>query len=129
MPKTCGWRVTPHELAWHVVGFVSDDLRLPPWRGRADPLAGHCYVVAEVLYHALGRGAWRPRSVTHEGAPHWFLRNRETGGILDPTAGQFTWPIPYVLARGRGFLTLAPSARARTLAKRAGITIGSGPRA
>jgi hypothetical protein len=99
---------------------VSDDLRRAPWRGRRNPVAGHCYVASEVLYHLLGGAAagWVPQHLRHEGAPHWFVRNLRTGEVLDATAAQFRRPPPYRRARGKGFLTRTPSARARRVLAR-----------
>lgn len=94
--------------------YLSDDLRRTPWKGHPNPLAGHCYVASEALYHLLGDD-WKPEHVNHEGASHWYLRHRETGEILDVTAGQFDTPVPYDLGRGRGFLTREPSKRASIL--------------
>jgi len=89
-----------------------DDLRRAPWRGSANLLAGHCYVASEVVYHLWARRAgYRPATVHHEGAVHWFLIHRD-GRILDLTASQFSTLPPYALARCRGFLTSAPSKRA-----------------
>jgi len=101
-----------------VVGSLTDELRRPPWRGSENPLAGHCYVASEALYHFLGGEPWVPQFVRHEGSPHWFLKNRETGEVLDSTAGQFATPVPYDKARGKGFLTRQPSKRARVVLQR-----------
>jgi len=46
--------------------YLSDDLRRPPWKGDPNPLAGHCYVASEALYHLLG-DKWKPEHVKHEG--------------------------------------------------------------
>jgi hypothetical protein len=78
---------------------------------------GNCYVTCEALYHLLGgkgRG-WKPMNMRWEGDSHWFLQHRETGVILDPTAQQFRGLPDYSKARGRGFLTKAPSKRAAEL--------------
>lgn len=77
---------------------------------------GNCYVTCEALYHLLGgkRAGWVPKTVRHEGDTHWFLVHA-SGLILDPTASQFKRKVPYARARGRGFLTRAPSRRARAL--------------
>ena len=98
---------------------LSDDLRRPPWRGSPNPIAGHCYVASEALFHLLGG---REAGITiyrirHENQPHWFLRDG-TGVVLDPTADQFATPVPYELGRRTGFLTREPSRRARVLMSR-----------
>ena len=99
---------------------LTDDLRRAPWRGDPNPLAGHCYVAAEALYHRaldLGLDA-RPMFVRHEGAPHWFVVI--DGWLHDPTAGQFATPVPYEKAKGKGFLTKEPSRRAQEVMRRMG---------
>ena len=105
----------PDQLIPRIHRQLTDDLRKNPWKGHENPLAGHCYVASEALYHKLGgqRSGWVPQFVVHENSPHWFLKHRETGEIVDPTASQFRTPIPYHLARGKGFLTKEPSARAQ----------------
>ena len=77
---------------------------------------GNCYVASEALYHLLGGRAagWKPATVRHEGAVHWYLVHA-SGLVLDPTAAQFRRPPPYERGRGRGFLTRHPSKRARLL--------------
>lgn len=91
---------------------LSDELRKKPYRGDPNPVAGHCYVASEALYHRLGgKGAgWTPQSIRHEGGPHWYLKNQD-GTVLDATADQFCTPVPYEQGRGCGFLTRQPSAR------------------
>jgi hypothetical protein len=77
---------------------------------------GNCYVTSEALFHLLGGRAagWTPMQVHHEGDSHWFLRH-DSGLILDATVSQFKTPVPYVQARGRGFLTRRPSRRAQQM--------------
>ena len=53
-------------------------------------------------------------SIRHEDTPHWFLMSPD-GEVVDPTAGQFSTPVPYDQARGKGFLTKQPSKRARVV--------------
>ncbi len=97
-----------------VQGALTPDLVLPRYRG-AHPLAGHCYVASEALYHAGAREAgYRPRSMRVGAVVHWFLADR-SGRILDPTAAQFPEPLDYTQGRGRGFLTREPSRRARVV--------------
>lgn len=99
-----------------------DDLRLPPWRGSKNPLAGHCYIVSEIFYYILGgkSAGWKPMFVRVKNTPHWFLQH-ENGTILDPTESQFDCSIPRELARGKGFLTKELSKRARVLLDRLGL--------
>jgi len=100
---------------------VSGDLRGPQWRDSANALAGHCYVASEAFFHLTGgpnRSPWRPLHVEHEGQPHWFLKHRVTGEILDLTAAQFGTPVPYDEAQRKGFLTRQPSKRCRVLVSR-----------
>lgn len=94
---------------------LSDDLRRPEYRGHPNPLAGHCYVAAEVLYHLMGGRGLKPMFVRHEGQPHWFLWDEWQQLPIDPTASQFDTPVPYHRAKGKGFLTKEPSRRAKAV--------------
>ncbi|MBS2040485.1 hypothetical protein JST97_36195 [bacterium] len=102
-----------------VRSVLSDDLRKPEYQGNPNPVAGHCYVASEALYHRLGGKAagWTPQSIRHEGGPHWYLKNQD-GTILDATADQFETPVPYAQGKGCGFLTRQPSARTQHLLDR-----------
>lgn len=95
---------------------LSDDLRRAPWKGKRDPIAGHCYVASECLALMLGPD-WRPRVMRHEGASHWYLQHVD-GAVADATATQFRRAPSYHKGRGCGFLTREPSKRARILAAR-----------
>ena len=106
------------DLVDMVVSQLTDDLRRPPYKGSSNPLTGHCYVASEALYHLLGSRDWVPCNIQHEGGPHWYLKNKVTGEILDATAGQFETPVPYEKGRGKGFLTKEPSKRAKELLSR-----------
>lgn len=79
-------------------------------------MRGNCYAASEALYHLLGgkKAGWKPMQMRHEDDTHWFLQH-ETGFILDPTAKQFKHKPNYAQARGRGFLTKGPSAKAQVL--------------
>lgn len=107
---------------------LTDDLRLPIYRGRANPLAGHCYLASEVIFWVLGgrSGDWIPCTIRHEGSSHWFLRSRDRSRILDATASQFETPVPYAQGRGRGFLTSTPSKRARVVLGVLGAEVSAG---
>ena len=95
---------------------LTDDLRRPEYRGNPNPWAGHCYVACEVLHWWLP--TLKPQFVRHEGQPHWFLREEGTGKVVDPTASQFSTPVPYEQGVGKGFLTREPSRRARIVIER-----------
>lgn len=97
---------------------LSDDLRREPYKGNKNPLVGHCYVATEALYHFLKAPQWQPCFIRHKGHPHWFLKNKKTGGILDITAGQFKSKVSYEKGIPKGFLTKKPSKRAKILLKR-----------
>lgn len=105
------------DLRERIVSVLTDDLRHVPWKKSANPIAGHCYVVSEALYH-LEQGRYKGCSVKHEGHTHWYLTDRETGAIVDLTAGQFETPVPYDRGRGRGFLTKQPSKRTQEVIRR-----------
>lgn len=100
---------------------LSEDLRKPAYRDNPNPIAGHCYVASEVLYHKMGGKAagWTPQTIQHEGGPHWFIKNKE-GVVIDPTADQFETKVPYEEGRGCGFLTRQPSARSQVVLDRLG---------
>lgn len=102
---------------------LSPDLLKPEYRGADHPLAGHCYVASEALFH-LSKKQLYPCFIRHEGTPHWFLKD-ERGRVYDPTAAQFKTPVPYEQGVRKGFLTKKPSARTREIIRR----IKNSPRA
>lgn len=99
---------------------LTPDLRKKEYQDNPNPMAGHCYVASEAVYHTVGGKAagWKPMSIQHEGGPHWYLKNDERGIIVDPTADQFKTPVPYDEGRGTGFLTRQPSKRAKVVLDR-----------
>ncbi len=102
-----------------VVAHLTPDLLTPQWRAMArTPLSGHCYVASEAAWHLLGafESPWRPRVARVDGTTHWWLAGPE--GVMDLTAAQFDHPVEYSLGRPCGFLTRAPSRRARILMDR-----------
>ena len=103
---------------WGEVKYLSGMSDLYPLE---HPLAGHCFVASEA-YMVLSDRDLKPEHVTvevPEPGPlgetaefsHWYLRDRDTGAVVDLTAEQFTeYPhgdvtIPYDEGRGRGFGT------------------------
>lgn len=102
---------------------LTPDLLVGRWKVQTNPLEGHCYIAAEALWHLLGRRDWKPccASYTDEGgrATHWWLVNRKTGRIADPTREQYLPEAPpYHLGKGSGFLTRQPSKRAKAVISR-----------
>lgn len=89
--------------------------------GRISSVDGHCYVASEVAYYALGKD-WQPRVIRKsvlKNTTHWFLYNKRTHEIFDPTAEQFgDKPIPYDKAVNCAFLTKWPSKRAMKVLSR-----------
>jgi hypothetical protein len=79
-----------------------------------DCMGGDCYAGAEALYHLLGgnEAGWNPSVVNHQNVPHWYLKNRHSGTIIDPTANQREAPAPYDMGKAKSFVTALPSKRA-----------------
>jgi len=79
--------------------------------GVTDPLYGQCFVGTEALYHLLGgkKSGYTPtRGKDADGYTHWWLLNKKTGQILDPTADQYYnrgLEPPYDKGIGGGFPT------------------------
>lgn len=95
-----------------VQNALTDDLRASKYQGHPNPLAGHCYVASEALWHLGARelGFW-PHHMRVAGESHWYLSN-EYGTVVDPTVGQFATIPVYRHGQGKGFLTSQPSKRA-----------------
>jgi len=98
---------------------LTPDLRKVETPAEANPVAGHCYVASEALYHLLGgkESGLTPHSGKLGQGMHWWLED-ETGAVLDPTMDQLPEGYNYHAGRGRGFLTKTPSKRAQTLIER-----------
>jgi len=106
------------QLLRNIRTSLTPDLLKPEYRGLDHPLAGHCYVASETLFHLSDRTLY-PHFIRHEGSPHWFLKD-ERGRVYDLTAEQFSTPVPYEQGVRKGFLTKRPSARARIVIQRVG---------
>lgn len=100
-----------------VKSHLTGDVSVPMHRGKESCLAGECYIAIEAIYHMLGgaHSGWTPHTVQHDGGPHWFLKHRHSGAIIDPTASQFETEIPHTLGVPRVLATLHPSKRAEIL--------------
>lgn len=99
---------------------------------------GHCYIASEAVFHTFGgKDEWSAYSGRdHNNGTHWWLKNKLTKEIVDPTKEQYTSigiEPPYDKGRPCAFLTREPSARARDLMTRienklnAGNTIEEAP--
>lgn len=84
---------------------------------------GHCYIASEAVFHTFGgKDEWSAYSGRdHNDGTHWWLKNKLTKEIIDPTKEQYTSlgiEPPYDKGRPCAFLTREPSARARELMAR-----------
>lgn len=110
-------------LADRVRSVLTPDLLKPEWRNRAaHPMAGHCSAASEALYHMFGGkpAGWVPVVLRlDENTTHWWLRG-PNGEIVDATADQFPFPVPYERGKGCGFQTPGgiPSKRAQAIIDR-----------
>jgi len=119
--RTAKGEPDPKALIKKIQRVLTPDLLLPQWRGNPNPLAGHCYVAAESLYHMIGGSAAgaKPFSAPCPGGVHWWIE--QNGKRLDPTGRQFdneTRKEIYAQGRGKGFLTKQPSKRAQEVIRR-----------
>lgn len=115
-----------------IQSVLTPDLLKGIWNKQFDnPMAGHCYAATEALFWLLGGpdSDWKPYVLSHktfpdrlaEGETHWFLKNKNTGEILDPTKEQFEdTPIPYDNGISNGMMNYPKggSKRAREIIKR-----------
>jgi hypothetical protein len=85
------------------------------------PQECHCYHAAEAVYHLAGgkRSGLVPVSGKLRGGTHWWLLDRKTGEVVDPTSGQLPRGYDYGKGTPRGFLTAKPSQRAQVVIDRA----------
>lgn len=117
---------TPEMWMERIRKVLSPDLLKSQYRAQnaGNPMFGHCYVASEALYHLLGgpTSGYVPRHGRDaNGIVHWWLADKQTGDILDPTEAQYTSQgdvPPYDRAMGGGFLTREPSRRAQEVISR-----------
>ncbi len=95
-------------LVTRVLGALSDkDLKPSFLKSRSpecNPLTGHCFVASEAIWELIKSlesedyyyTPCHMRKVDFpEFGPHWFLKDYNTGHIIDLTAGQFSSTPPY----------------------------------
>jgi len=123
-------------------GVLTDELRKPEYRSNPNPVAGHCFVAANALYHLINgaRTGWDMKVIHKEHLKdladdtHWFLQHRKTGHILDPTADQFEGnEVPYHKGVGCGTSQNAddqghPTKRAQVVIDRAKAVMSESPK-
>lgn len=104
---------------------LTDDLLKPEYRKmeKRHLTTGHCYAASEALFHLFGgKDVWSAYcGRDHTGGTHWWLKNKLTGIILDPTSEQYTHfgnTPPYANGKPCAFLTRQPSKRAKEILKR-----------
>ena len=96
--------VTPH-FVHETLRKLGPSLLKEPYKSKwtkQNPTYGYCYIVSEALYH-YGKQGLRPCCLSlGGGCTHWFLKDGDT--ILDYTAAQFSFSLPYEQAVGKGFM-------------------------
>lgn len=102
---------------------LSKDLLKKAYKDNYDDVhytTGHCYIASEAIYHTFGgKEKWAAYTGRdHNNGTHWWLKNKETGEIVDPTKEQYTSlsiDPPYSVGKPCAFLTREPSQRAAKL--------------
>lgn len=115
-----------HPLCLKIANVLSPDLLKKKYVciNKTNFMHGHCYAATEALYYLIGRdeSGFAPiRGKDPDGITHWWLQNKKTGEILDPTHEQYTSigkSPPYESGRYGGFLTNKPSKRAAEIIRR-----------
>lgn len=105
---------------------LSKDLLKKQYQADYDNLhftTGHCYIASEAIYHTFGgKEKWSAYAGRDDNnGTHWWLKNKDTGEIVDPTKEQYTslgLEPPYNKGRPCAFLTREPSQRAQKLIAR-----------
>ena len=78
---------------------------------------GHCYVASETLYYLskMIHENYKPAFIKINNDTHWFLKNKNTGEIIDITSEQFNFKLDYSNNKNASFLTNYPSKRCVSL--------------
>lgn len=111
-------------LMQRIKKVLSPDLLKKQYREQnmGNPMFGHCYIATEALFHLLKDTRYAPmRGRDDAGIVHWWLIDKETGKVLDPTSEQYTskgLTPPYANGKSGGFLTKTPSKRCKEVLHR-----------
>lgn len=111
-----------------VLSSLTDDLLKNKYKSNNQNYSGHCYVATEAIYYLLDdddKKYYIPSILKINNITHWFLKNRITGDIIDPTKKQFDFIIDYTKSRNSSFLTKKPSKRTLILLNRIYEKIGN----
>ena len=119
------------DLIKNIQSVLTPDLLKGQWnRNNSNPVAGHCYAATEALYWLFDgpNGNWNTYVLNNknfpdglaEGETHWFLKNKKTNEILDPTAEQFDATVPYENGKQNSMMNYPKSGskRAREIMRR-----------
>jgi hypothetical protein len=84
---------------------------------KTNPMAGHCYIATEAIFHILGGKEYYQPYVARDddNITHWWLIHKITGDKVDVTQEQYTsigLEPPYKKGKKATFLTSYPSKRA-----------------
>jgi hypothetical protein len=120
---------TPDRWLVEIKMALSEDLLSPTRREEirherlsreARRVRGHCYVATEAAYHLFGKdlGYVPERVRCADGDTRWWLRNKQTNHIIDPTVEETDGKFDYRCGKPGGFLTREPSGRCRLLMQR-----------
>jgi hypothetical protein len=120
---------TPNQWLNEIKMALSDDLLTPGrridirqerLRAEVRRVRGHCYIATEAAYHLFGKelGYVPERVRCADGDTHWWLRNKMTKHVIDPTIEETGGKFDYQSGRAGGFLTIEPSRRCRILMQR-----------
>lgn len=120
MVKRSSRIIFPYQDVIDVLREIGPKYLKPEYRAgwsEDNPTYGYCYQMSEI-YHHYHLPSSKPHVINlkllHLGeGTHWFLKDH--GVVIDPTASQFDFDVPYELGRGNGFLTKTISKRSRDL--------------
>ena len=93
------------ELVAERLRELGSGLLKEPWRSKWSvdkPSTGYCYLVSEALFHYLEERTFPYVINLGPSGTHWFLNSKATG-LIDFTAEQFAFPVPYGWARRATF--------------------------
>ena len=111
-------------LKKRIQSALSTSLLHPGWKSVTKcsgdiKLSGHCYAASEALYYLWGKkNGFKPHRIEVDDpvlgwVGHWYLAKGKQ--VADVTAKQFGFKIDYSAGTRCGFLTKAPSKRARAI--------------